>query len=85
MLLFQQAFSKAPLSDSFWKCNKIFMLFLTNIRNIIVYWYTMVYSSKIFFLFLLTNFQTFQMKLLLEKTKFTKKQEPEETYNIDLH
>ena len=42
MLLHQQAFSRAPPNGSFWKYNKIDMLFLPNIDHMMVYWYTMV-------------------------------------------
>ena len=45
------------------------ILLLPNMNNMMVYRYTMVYSSKTFFLFQLTNSQTSQLQVLLVKSK----------------
>ena len=65
------------------------MLFHTNMWYMMVYWYIMLYSSKVSFPIWLTNSQTFQLKVLLLKKKkkknFLTKQEPEGSYVVDFH
>ena len=51
ILLFPQVFSRASPNGNFWKCNKMGMLFLRNMNSMIEHCYTILYSSKIPFLF----------------------------------
>ena len=41
-----KSFFGASPNDSLWKCNKIALLFLPNINNIMVCWYTMLVTNK---------------------------------------
>ena len=93
MPLFPQVFSRAPPNSSFWKCNKISMLFLPNMNNVIVYWYLMVcYATMLYIIFqyflsvLAHNITNIPAESIAgKKHNLLTKQEPEGTYNIDLH
>ena len=76
-------FSRTPSNGSFWKCNKIGMLFLPNMNDImLVYWYKMVYSSKSFFCFSSQIHEHLSWKYSGKKQDLPTKQEPEGAYNV---